>query len=83
MNVEEVLNILDGLLKPKRLSDTQKRVFYLVWDGKNYEEIARHLSYDTSYVKHVGSRLWRLLSEAFGEKITKTNFRSVLGRRLP
>jgi len=51
-----------------------------VWEGGTYEEIAENSGYDTDYIKHVGSELWQLLSQASG-KITKSNLRSVLRRR--
>jgi WD40 repeat protein len=80
MNYEDVLAILDGVLKQKPLSDTQELVFRQTWQGKTYAEIAEEANYDPDYVKYVGYQLWQTLSEALGEKITKSNFRSVLRR---
>jgi len=46
-------------------------VFCQVWEGRTYEEIAENTGYDTDYIKHVGSELWQVLSQAFGEKAQK------------
>lgn len=80
MNYEDVLTILDGVLKQKPLSDTQELVFRQIWQGKTYAEIAEEANYDSDYVKYVGYQLWQTLSEALGEKVNKSNFRSVLRR---
>jgi hypothetical protein len=82
MTVEEALALLDTFLKQELLSDIQELVFRGAWEGRNYEEIAENSSYHEQYIKHVGSQLWQVLSQAFGEKVTKVNVKSVLRRRL-
>ena len=67
------------------LTDIQRAVLREAEDGegKTYDKIADALGYSRSYIKQtVAPRLWKLLSEALGEKINKTNFRAVLERRL-
>jgi PHD/YefM family antitoxin component YafN of YafNO toxin-antitoxin module len=81
MNCEEALVILQFCLEPKSLNDIQEMVFQYAWEGKTYEQIALVLDYDTDYIRHIGSKLWRSLSEALGEKVTKKNFRSVFKRQ--
>ncbi len=78
MLVDEALYLLDAALKPAHLSDTQELVFRHVWDQKTYEEIAQTSGYDTDYIKHIGSQLWKSLSHALDQKVTKSNIRSVL-----
>lgn len=80
MNVEEALVIIDTALKPEYLSDLQESVFRQCWEGKTYAEIAEGSSYANEYIRDVGFRLWQSLSKAFGEKVTKSNCRSVLRR---
>jgi len=82
MDVEEALAILDRALRPGGLSNIQELVFRQAWQGQTYLETAQNFGYDADYIKDVGSKLWQLLSEAFGEKVTKSNFQSVL-RRMP
>ncbi|QLE44505.1 hypothetical protein FD723_31555 [Nostoc sp. C052] len=80
MNIEEALAILDTFLE-HGLSDVQEIVFRKAWEGQTYPDIADSCGYDANYIKDVGSKLWKLLSQAFGEEVTKSNFRSVLRRR--
>ncbi|NEQ15092.1 MULTISPECIES: AAA-like domain-containing protein [unclassified Moorena] len=66
------------------LSDIQRAVLQKSWQGqrKTYDQIAQELGYSASYIKQtVAPKLWKLFSEALGEKVSKTNFRSVLERR--
>lgn len=81
MNYEEIQVVLDELLQQKHLSDIQELVFRQTWQGKTYAEIAEEASYDSDYIKYVGYQLWQTLSKALGEKITKSNFRSVLRKK--
>src|SRR3569832_1607052 len=81
MNIEEALALFHTFLNQEPLSDVQELVFREVWEGRSYQEIAEHSSYNEQYIKHTGSQLWQLFSKVFGEKVTKGNFRSVLRRR--
>lgn len=65
------------------MADVQEIIFRQAWEGKTYPDIAESCGYDANYIKDVGSKLWKLLSQAFGEEVTKSNFRSVLRRRCP
>ncbi|MBD2678141.1 MULTISPECIES: AAA-like domain-containing protein [Nostoc] len=80
MNIEEALVVLDTFLE-HGLSDVQEIIFRQAWEGQTYPDIAESCGYDANYIKDVGSKLWKLLSQAFGEEVTKSNFRSVLRRR--
>ncbi|NMG07932.1 AAA-like domain-containing protein [Brasilonema sp. UFV-L1] len=80
MNVEEAIAILDTFLE-QRLNNLQEVVFRKAWEGQTYQEMAEGAGYDANYVKDVGSKLWKLLSQALEEEVTKSNFRSVLRRR--
>ncbi len=81
MNLEEALAILDGLLQQESLNDVQELVFRQTWEGKTYAEIAEETNYDPDYIKYVGYQLWKVLSKATEEKVTKGNFKSVLRRK--
>jgi WD40 repeat protein len=82
MTAQEALVILDTILA-QRLSDIQALVFRQCWEGKSYQEIADGSNYDPSYIKDVGYKLWQLLSQALGERVTKSNVQSVVRRNLP
>jgi hypothetical protein len=65
----------------KHLSDMEIKVLKGSWEGKSYDDIAKHLVLSVSYInKDVGYRLWQKLSAALGEEVTKKNFRQALLR---
>lgn len=83
MNVTEVLQFADKLVfsqTGKHLDDSQETVVKGVWEGKTYEEIADQSNRSERHIRDVGYKLWELLSQALGEDIKKTNFRSTLER---
>lgn len=80
MTIEKAIEIVDAVLPQERLSQVQELIFRQAWEGKSYREIANSAGYDTHYIGDVGFKLWRLLTEALGERVTKNNFRSVLRR---
>ncbi|MFB2939361.1 NB-ARC domain-containing protein [Aerosakkonemataceae cyanobacterium BLCC-F154] len=80
MTIEEALVVVDSILKPGYLNHVQELVLRQSWEGKTYPEIAASSAYDAEYVKNIGYQLWQSLSDKLGEKVTKSNFRSVLRR---
>ena len=78
MDCEQAVVFLETILKPESLNDVQILVFRQAWENRVYQEIAESAGYDADYLRDVGSQLWRSLSQALGEKVTKSNFRSVL-----
>lgn len=81
MTVEEALVTIEAILGDRSLNDLQETIFRCAWEQKGYSEIAEVYGYDAEYIKYVGFQLWKKLSDAFGEKITKSNFRTALRRR--
>jgi hypothetical protein len=80
MTIDDALNIVDSVLGNKSLSTIQEAIFRQTWDGKTYSEIAEQAGYDAAYIRDVGYKLWQLLSEAFGDRVTKNNLQVVLRR---
>ena len=80
MNAGEVISVLERILNPLSLSNVQDLVFRQSWEGLTYPEIAERFGYSVDYIKDVGSKLWRLLSEKLGERVSKCNFRPVIRR---
>lgn len=80
MNTREAITVLEIILRSWDINDVQEIVFRESWEGKTYSEIAQSFGYDVDYIKNVGSQLWKLLSKQLGEKVSKSNFRSVLRR---
>jgi len=81
---QKALMVIDRLLQtanPKqKLNDLQSAVFLKTWAKHSYSEIAQQLDYEYDYIKQVGSRLWRILSQVLGETVSKRNIQSVLRR---
>jgi hypothetical protein len=77
MTLEEVMTLLDAIL-PKPLNDLYSFVFQQAWEGKSYAEMANSSAYDETYIKSVGSSIWKSLSKATHQNITKSNVRSSL-----
>jgi hypothetical protein len=80
MTVEEAIALVEQLLERGRLTRAQEIVFRYSWEGKTYLEMAKAVTYDPGHIKDVGSQLWRSLSQALGEKVTKNNLHGVLKR---
>jgi len=67
----------------KYLSDVEKIILKGAWNGKTYEEIAEEYNYTTNTVRgDYGKKLWDKLSQAFAERVSKTNFRQAFKRKL-
>lgn len=81
MTADEALAIVEAVLDDERLNDVQELIFRQCWEGRqSYEEIAQLSQYDDEYIKLVAAKLWKLLSDAFGEKVKKANLHSVIKR---
>ncbi|WP_293082593.1 formylglycine-generating enzyme family protein [Moorena sp. SIO4A1] len=63
-------------------TDLQRSILRGALDNQTYQEIAHSLGYSSKYLQSVGSKLWKLLTEALGQKVTKTNLKSVLNAGL-
>ncbi|NJK39845.1 MAG: hypothetical protein HC835_20630 [Oscillatoriales cyanobacterium RM2_1_1] len=84
MNFEEALAIVDQVIferTGRHLSDAQRAVIQGTWHRQKYHEIALDYRCTPEYLKQdVGPKLWRSLSDEFGERVSKTNLRAVLER---
>lgn len=87
-NIEDILAFVDDLIyrrHQRHLNDLQRLVLRESWqhEKKTYDQIAQEYNYSAGYIKQgLAPQLWKLLSDAFGEKVTKTNMRSVLERHI-
>jgi len=65
----------------RHLSDVEAAILAGAWNGNTYDQIAATAGYSPSYLtRTVGPQLWKLLSDALGEPVSKTNFRAALQR---
>ncbi len=64
------------------MSDVETAILSGAWENRTYEQIAQASGYSVSYLtRDIGPRLWKLLSQALGEPVSKTNFRAALDRQ--
>lgn len=61
ITIEQALVLIDTMLTPAKLTNTQELVFRQCWEGKSYSEIAEKAGYDAEYIKSIGAKLseWR------------------------
>lgn len=65
----------------KHLSDLEVNVLQGSWDHQTYEQMAERLNYGAAYLnRDIGNPLWKHLSQALQEKVSKTNFKEALRR---
>ncbi|MGL4621253.1 MAG: AAA-like domain-containing protein, partial [Chroococcidiopsis sp.] len=63
----------------RRLSEVEAALLLGSIQRQPYEQIAEASGYAVSYLKHdVGPKFWKLLGQALGEPVSKTNFRGAL-----
>ncbi|MBW4465625.1 MAG: NACHT domain-containing protein [Pegethrix bostrychoides GSE-TBD4-15B] len=80
MNIEEALRIIDTVLGSKGLNNVQEFVLRQSWQNRSYAKMAAESRYDETYLKYVGFKLWKLLSEAMQQEITKGNLQASVER---
>jgi WD40 repeat protein len=84
MEFEDGLTIAEQAIFAKlgrHLSQIEVLVLRGSWQGQTYEEIADATHYSVNYLKrHVGPELWKSLTEALSQAVTKANFQGVLER---
>ncbi|XGV95174.1 MAG: NB-ARC domain-containing protein [Leptolyngbya sp. BL-A-14] len=80
MDADAALGIVEKALRDERLGRLQAIVFRQAWDDLSYQEIAKQTGYEVGYIKQTGSQLWQVLSDALGERVSKSNLQVVLKR---
>ena len=80
MLYEEALETIKRALvqQGKDITKLQEKVLPLILKKYSYNQMATELSYQYSYLKDVVSNFCKLLSQAFGFKVTKLNLYSSL-----
>jgi WD40 repeat protein len=82
----DIVTFAEGLVSTqtgKHLSAPERVLLHVACSGErqNYDQIADAYGYSAHYLrKHIGPQLWKTLSTVLGEKVTKLNAFSVLGR---
>ena len=85
MNLEAAIIFIERqvyLHTNKQLTDLQQAVIVQVLQGKKYWEIAEEYGCTEGHAKDTGSLLWKLLSQVWSKKVTKSNLRSLITKQL-
>lgn len=77
MENKEALAFIEEILAPRKLSYIEELVVIHTWDDMRYREMALKTGYEEGYLKDTGSRLWQLLSETLGYRVTKKRLRYI------
>ncbi len=82
MTADEAVTFVELSLAERSLSRVEQSVFLGVWQGLSYSEIAKQTGYDAGYIKLVSHKLWHLLTDTFGEKVSKSTVQNVIRRQI-
>ena len=83
MDISEIVQLADELVFIKtgeHLDYLQEAILRGTLQGHKYWKIAQETHASEGYVRDVGSKLWKILSEELGEEITKANFRAKIDK---
>ena len=86
ISFDVVLGLIDTAIfttTGKHLSNIEVAVLQGSWQGQKYPQIAEQNGYSLEYLKNdIGPQLWKRISIALGEKVSKVNIRAVLHQRI-
>lgn len=84
MELKQAIDVINAAMQTRwgrYLSDVEVAIMRGAWQNQTYFEIADAYGYSTNYLTTTaGPKLWRQLSQALGEPVSKTNFRWALER---
>ena len=76
MNNHQIINYIDKMTYQKtgkHLNNLQVTILEGVLNGDKYADIAQRAICTTGNINDKASELWQLLTQTFGERITKKN----------
>jgi serine/threonine-protein kinase len=85
LTAKEALDIVNGVTfksNGKPLTDTEAIIFKGSWEKYTYEKMGEIYFFPVNSLREGGRKLWNKLSKDFGEKVSKTNFREAIKRRI-
>ena len=84
MELKEVLRFADDKVfskTGKHLDDLQEAILKEVLQGRKYAtKVAQDRGCSEGYIRIAASELWKILSDVFGENVSKVNVRAILER---
>ena len=82
LDIDQAISLVDNRIHPKHLNRVQEIILIKSLEGQTYSQIVIEYNYGMEYIKTSGSELWKLLSQAFGQQITKSNCNSFIRRQI-
>jgi RNAse (barnase) inhibitor barstar len=80
MTVDELIDLLKASL-PESLTPLQELLLRYSWSGKTYAQMAEETNYVKEYLSRTASELWSILSDFWGEPISKNNLHTSFSSR--
>lgn len=85
MDIEEVVNLLNARVysyRKEKLTPQEQVIIRETWEEKTYEQM-KVFNYSSDYIeRQLAPKLWKLLTEITGEKISKKNFKIAMSQLL-
>jgi hypothetical protein len=82
MEFNQALEVINRVVNPKidrPLTEVEVALLYGAWHNLSYDRIADRSGYSTNYLQRdIGPKFWKLLSNALGRQVNKTNLRGIL-----
>ncbi|MBD2485847.1 NB-ARC domain-containing protein [Planktothrix sp. FACHB-1365] len=82
MEFEQVVEVVNTVIAPKiarTLTEVEVALLFGAWNNLTYDRIAERSGYSINYLQRdVGPKFWKLLSDALGRKVNKTNLRGII-----
>ncbi|MEM1256468.1 MAG: AAA-like domain-containing protein [Cyanobacteria bacterium P01_H01_bin.21] len=78
MNPNEVLLTIEERLLKRKLTPAERIVLGQTWNQQTYDQMAKHSGYGDAHLKDTGYKLWRAISQALGQRVTKKSLLFVL-----
>lgn len=83
-SVDEAIETANQVIQShahRNLTDVEIIILRGAWEREEYDQIAAQHQYAASYISQdAAPKLWKLLTEALGEKVRKSNFKESLKR---
>ncbi|MBE7383123.1 MAG: AAA-like domain-containing protein [Leptolyngbya sp. SIO1E4] len=82
MDPDKVLLAIEDRLLRRKLSPAERIVLGQTWNKQTYDQMAKHSGYGDAHLKDTGYKLWREISRAVGQRVTKKSLLFVLQEHL-
>ncbi|EKV03228.1 hypothetical protein Lepto7375DRAFT_5512 [Leptolyngbya sp. PCC 7375] len=82
MNPDEVLLAVEEQFLKRKLTPAERIVLGQTWNKQTYDQMAKHSGYGDAHLKDTGYKLWRAISQALGQRVTKKSLLFVLQEHL-